>query len=250
MILLIDCGNSSIKLAISDGSFIDEVHSMDYINLSKFKSNLKKKINALNKINSIEKVYIVSVKKEVNNLLKTILNSGLKNIPIKFLNKRSFKNFKSTYKKPANLGIDRFFNCIGGNFLYPRSNLIIVDMGTATTIDVITKKLNHLGGIILPGALSAHYSLIKNTSMIKEEKVILNKTLLGQSTIECLSSGFVNGQFKMIDGLVQEIISSSNLRFKILITGGISNIFLDSFKNYEYHPTLVLNGILNYIIKD
>ena len=54
----------------------------------------------------------------------------------------------------------------------------------------------------------------------------------------------------MIDGLVQEIISSSNLRFKILITGGISNIFLDSFKNYEYHPTLVLNGILNYIIKD
>ena len=103
----------------------------------------------------------------MNNLLKTILNSGLIIIPIKFLTKRSFKNFKSTYKKPANLGIDRFFNCIGGNFLYPKSNLIIVDMGTATTIDVITKKLSHLGGIILPGALSAHYSLIKNTSMIK-----------------------------------------------------------------------------------
>lgn len=249
MNLLIDCGNSSIKLAISDGFLIEEVHSIDYTNLSLFKSNLKKKISLLNKYNSISMVYVVSVNKEINLILEEILKIVLKKIIPKFLQKRSFRNFKTKYKKPSTLGLDRFYNCLGGNFLHPKSNLIIVDMGTATTIDVVNKKLFHLGGIIIPGALTAHSALIKNTSMIKEEEVVLSSKLIGESTIECLSSGFINGQAKMIDGLVQEVISSSRVKFKVLITGGLSNIFLDSFENYEYQSSLVLNGILNYINK-
>ena len=131
----------------------------------------------------------------------------------------------------------------------PDGTSLIVDFGTATTFDVIDKKLSHIGSIIIPGALTAHYSLLRNTSMIKTREIILTNKLLGSSTSECLSSGFVNGQVHMIRGIVQEIQQTSKLKFKVLVTGGISNIFLEAFKDYEYHSSLVLNGIVNYINK-
>ena len=123
-------------------------------------------------------------------------------------------------------------------------------MGTATTIDAMKKNLSHLGGLILPGALTAHYSLVSNASLINKRSILLNNKLIGTSTSECLSSGFLNGQIQMIKGIVREIKKSTGLKYKVLITGGISNIFADSFKDYEYHTSLVLNGIINYIKKD
>ena len=249
MNLLIDCGNSSVKLAFSNGSIVEEVYSIDHSSDSSFKSNLKLKVNQLKKHFSIKEIFIVSVNKEIEPILKEALIKVFNKVPIKFLKNRKFKSFKTSYKNPAMFGLDRFFNCIGGNLIYPKSNLIIVDMGTATTFDVIDKKLSHIGGIIIPGALTAHYSLLSNTSMIKTREIILTNKLLGSSTSECLSSGFVNGQVHMIRGIVQEIQQTSKLKFKVLITGGISNIFLESFKDYEYHSSLVLNGIVNYINK-
>ena len=247
MNLLIDCGNSSVKLAFSDGSIIEEVYSIDHSSDSLFMSNLKFKVKQLKKLFPIRGIFIVSVNKEIEPILQKILIDVFNKVPIKFLRKRKFKNFKSSYKNPATFGLDRFFNCIGGNLLYPENNLIIIDMGTATTFDVIDKKLTHIGGIILPGALTAHYSLMKNTSMIRSQEIILTNKLLGCSTSESLSSGFINGQVHMIKGIVKEIRDSSRLKFKILITGGISNLFLDAFEDYEYHTSLVLNGIVNYI---
>ena len=250
MYLLIDCGNSSLKLTISNGSTIDEVHSIDYLNFTTFKYNLKSKINKINSKISIKSVYVVSVKPEIELLIGKILKNIFKNIKVKFLKKRVFKKFKSNYSKLNTLGLDRFFNCIGGNYIYPNSNLIIIDMGTATTIDAMKKNLSHLGGLILPGALTAHYSLVSNTSLINKRSILLNNKLIGTSTSECLSSGFLNGQIQMIKGIVREIKKSTGLKYKVLITGGISNIFADSFKDYEYHTSLVLNGIINYIKKD
>jgi len=247
--LLIDCGNSSLKFTISNGSYIEEVHSMDYSNLKVFKSNFKSKINHIRLRNLVTYVYIVSVNREIEPLIESILKSLLKGIKVKFLKKRVFKNFKSSYKKINTLGLDRFFNCLGGNYLYPKSNLIIIDMGTATTIDILEKNLSHKGGLILPGALIAHYSLIMNTSMINKKNILLDKKLIGASTSECLSSGFLNGQSEMIKGIVREIKKTSQLKFKVLITGGISNIFIEQFKDYKYHSSLVLNGIINFIKK-
>jgi len=53
----------------------------------------------------------------------------------------------------------------------------------------------------------------------------------------------------MIKGIVKEIKKTSKLKFKVLITGGISNIFVEQFKDYKYHTSLVLNGIINFIKK-
>lgn len=237
-------------MALSSGTYIDEVHSINHSVSSNFKTSFKLAIKRINKRNIVRNVYIVSVNREVEPLVADIISKTIKNVPVKFLKKRTFKNFKSSYKNTSNLGLDRFFNCVGGNYLYPKNNLIIIDMGTATTIDVIDKNLTHIGGLILPGALTAHNSLIQDTSMIKKKSISYSNKILGSSTLDCLSSGFFNGQYHMINGIVNEIKKNHKLRFKILITGGISGTFIDYFKEYDYHSNLILNGIINFINKN
>lgn len=247
MKLLIDCGNSSIKLAINKSSSIGRISSIDYSSYPQLKRDLSSTIKGLKAKNKIKAIYIVSVNKEIDPLLKEILSKNLKGIPLEFLNKRKFKNFKCSYKKSTTFGLDRFFSCLGGTFLFPKKNLIIVDMGTATTIDVIDKELLHMGGLIIPGALTAHHSLLRNTAIVQSRELLLKDKLLGCSTEECISSGFINGQSFMIKGIVDKIKKSSELRFKVLITGGIANIFNKNFSKYQYEPSLVLNGMRFYL---
>ena len=144
--------------------------------------------------------------------------------------------------------MDRFFNCIGSRTIFPNSAYIIVDIGTATTIDVVDKKFSYLGGLILPGPLTSYSSLMQQTSMIGNHKILLKKKILGASTAECLSSGFVHGQSLMIESIVNQIKKTYKQPFKVILTGGLSDIFKRFLpKNYLLDLKLTFKGVAFFI---
>ena len=248
MRLLIDCGNSSIKFALNMKLEVKKIIEVRLNNPKKLSLDLSKTLNALLKKRNIEGIYLAFVNKEAKDILLGIIKKKFSNIKIRILTKRRFNNFKLNYEKPNTLGMDRFFNCIGSRIIFPNSAYIIVDIGTATTIDVVDKKFSYLGGLILPGPLTSYSSLMQQTSMIGNHKILLKKKILGASTAECLSSGFVHGQSLMIESIVNQIKKTYKQPFKVILTGGLSDIFKRFLpKNYLLELKLTFKGVAFFI---
>jgi len=248
MRLLIDCGNSSIKFALNMKLEVKKIIEVRLNNPKKLSLDLSKTLNALLKKRNIEGIYLAFVNKEAKDILLGIIKKKFSNIKIRILTKRRFNNFKLNYEKPNTLGMDRFFNCIGSRTIFPNSAYIIVDIGTATTIDVVDKKFSYLGGLILPGPLTSYSSLMQQTSMIGNHKILLKKKILGASTAECLSSGFVHGQSLMIESIINQIKKTYKQPFKVILTGGLSDIFKRFLpKNYLLDLKLTFKGVAFFI---
>lgn len=126
---------------------------------------------------------------------------------------------------------------------------MVLDMGTATTVSIIDKNKNYLGGLIIPGirisqdALSSSTSQLPRISLEKPEKVI------GKNTIDCMKSGAVYGSASMIDGLADRIEDELGEKVTIIATGGNAESIVSVCKrDVIYDGNLLLDG-LNFIYK-
>ncbi|MBQ9673224.1 MAG: type III pantothenate kinase [Ruminococcus sp.] len=149
---------------------------------------------------------------------------------------------------PAQLGSDQVADAVAaiGKYKLP---CIILDMGTATTVSVIDRNKNYLGGLIIPGirisqdALSSQTSQLPRISLEKPEKVV------GKNTIDCMKSGAMYGTASMIDGLAERIEGELGEEVTIVATGGNSEAVVAVCKrNVIYDSNLLLDG-LNMIYK-
>ena len=129
-----------------------------------------------------------------------------------------------------------------------KNNYIILDFGTATTFDVLIKKTYH-GGVIAPGVklslntLSDRASLIPNINLKKTNKVI------GLNTINAVRSGFFWGYAGLIDNIVNLIKKETKKSFKIIITGGFSDLFKKSIKTkVTLNKDITINGLIKAAI--
>jgi len=248
--LLVECGNSSIKLALNNKLSIGAVQSVDCVNKSSIQSNFSRTIKKILKNKQVEIVYISYVNKYAKDIVLKIIKKELVGVETKILNKRTFKNFKLRYNKPNTLGMDRFLNCVGAQSISIKKSFIVVDIGTATTIDVIDSKLTIIGGVIIPGPITSYQSLISSTSMIGNHSIRITKKILGNSTKESLSSGFTYGHYLMISSFVNLIKKKYKKPFKVIVTGGLSEIFRSFFpKNYLIDSKLTLKGMA-YIVEN
>lgn len=149
------------------------------------------------------------------------------------------------YKNPNEVGADRIANAIGAVNAFPNKNLIIIDMGTATTLDVVTKKRDYLGGAILPGMRLGMESLRSNTAKLMEVDIETPASFVGRTTRESIQTGLYFGQL----GALKEIIKGMrNETFAdepalIIGTGGFSQLFRDKSLFDVILPDLVLQGL-------
>src|SRR3990167_7938738 len=102
------------------------------------------------------------------------------------------------YKNPAEVGADRIANAIGAVSAYPGQHIIIVDMGTATTLCAISNKKNYLGGAILPGMRLGMESLKNNTAKLMEVDIEPPESYVGRTTKSSIQSGLYYGQLGAI----------------------------------------------------
>lgn len=148
------------------------------------------------------------------------------------------------YKSPETLGADRIANVVGGLAMF-RRDLVVIDFGTATTFDVVSRKGVYHGGIIMPGIGMSTDILADRTALLKKAVLKKPKGIVGKSTAECMISGIVNGAAAAASGLIRGIRSEQGRAFMPIATGGWGRFivrFIPEIKQYE--ENVGLYGIL------
>ncbi len=149
------------------------------------------------------------------------------------------------YRNPLEVGPDRIANAIAASHLYPGRNVIIIDLGTATTFDVIRGGRDYLGGIILPGLKIAMEALEKNTARLPTVEIVPPTELVGRSTVEGIQSGLYFGNRAVIKELTREIREQAFRGESAVVigTGGFSRLFQEERVFDALLPDLVLVGL-------
>ena len=149
------------------------------------------------------------------------------------------------YRNPLEVGPDRIANAIGAALAYPNQHSIIIDLGTATTIDVVRAGRDYLGGIILPGLRMSMMALEQNTARLPSVEIAAPPDLIGRSTIEGIQSGLYFGHRAMIRELTREIRERTFQGEPVVAigTGGFSRLFQGDQLFDALLPDLVLVGL-------
>ncbi len=174
----------------------------------------------------IEKILFCSVVPRSFNLIKKFLSKKIKKrcYEVKELELISLIKINVNYKQ---VGSDRLTNAIG--LVNDKDNFVIIDFGTATTFDVVTKK-TYRGGIIAPGIKISLNTLFDKATLIPKVNLKKIKKVIGNDTISAVRSGFFWGYTGLIDNIINLIKKETRKSFKLVITGGLSNLFKSSIK--------------------
>lgn len=148
-------------------------------------------------------------------------------------------------RNPLEVGADRIANAIAVSEMYPGSNAVVVDFGTAITLDAITAKREYLGGSICAGLGLAMEALGSKTAKLPFVEITQPRLALGRSTIECIQGGLYFGYLGMIKELVARIRQEAfdDEQCRVVATGGFSQLYRDSGLFDELVPDLVLRGV-------
>lgn len=122
---------------------------------------------------------------------------------------------------PAQLGSDLVANAVAGIAEY-KPPMIIFDFGTATTISVVDRKKNYIGGSILPGIRISSDTLTSRTSQLPKISLEAPKRVIGTNTIDCMKSGVIFGNAACIDGMIQRIQDQLGEKATVIATGGLA----------------------------
>jgi type III pantothenate kinase len=148
-------------------------------------------------------------------------------------------------KNPNEVGADRIANAIGAIAAFPEKDLIVVDMGTATTLCAITKDRSYLGGAILPGLRLCMEALKNNTAKLMAVDIEIPSAYMGRTTRESIQSGLYYGHLgalkEIILGFKKEIFHGAAV--KVIGTGGLAQLYEESGLFDMLISDLVLQGL-------
>jgi type III pantothenate kinase len=125
------------------------------------------------------------------------------------------------YRDPASVGADRIANAVAALERYG-APAIVVDLGTATTFDVLLKPRRYKGGVIAPGVLTGAEHLVRRAARLSAFELKPPARIVGQSTEESLQSGVFHGAVGQIDAIVRQISREERIRPKVIATGGLA----------------------------
>jgi len=241
MIIVGDIGNTETKICLVNSKNII-IKRIILITKKMNSSSLEKSLFNLNLKNKlIDKCLFCSVVPKSFNEIKTFFNKTykIKCHELKKLKLNKLIKIKVDYKQ---IGSDRLSNAI--SVINNKDNFIILDFGTATTFDVLIKNTYH-GGVIAPGVKLSLDTLTDKATQIP--KINLKKTnkVIGLNTISAVRAGFFWGYEGLIDNIVNLIKKETKMSFKIIITGGFSNLFKNSIKTkVTLNKDITINGLI------
>ena len=241
MYILGDIGNTETKIflvSINNKIIKKLTYSTKDLNQTKLK---KLFINFKIDYEKINKILFCSVVPKSFNMIKKFLSKKIKIrcFEVKDLNLKSLIKIKANYKQ---VGSDRLTNAI--SLTNNHNNFIIIDFGTATTFDVLIKN-TYSGGIIAPGVKLSLNSLSDKATLIPKIDLKKIKNIIGNDTISAVRSGFFWGYAGLIDNIIYLIKKETRKSFKVIITGGFSDLFKKSIKTKVYHnKDITINGLI------
>lgn len=242
MILAIDMGNTNIVVGcIEEGEilFVERLCTDLSETELEYAIGIKTVLELYNiKVNDIDGAIISSVVPP----LTTIIQRAIKKIVGKdalVVGPGVKTGLNILMDNPKTMGADLIVDSVAGIQEYG-APLIIIDMGTATTVSVIDADKNYIGGMIIPGLKVSLESLVNRTSQLPRIGLDAPAKAIGKNTVDCMKSGILLGNASMIDGLIDRIREEIGYNAKAVATGGLAKTVIPLCK----HDIVVDDGLL------
>ena len=246
MFLAIDIGNTNVTFGLFEGEKLrhtwrlaTNVHKMpdEYavllLNLLQFKGISSSDINEVALCTTVPPLAPTFTEMLQNyfKITPIVVGAGLKTgVRIRFDN-------------PREVGPDRIVNTVAGYKLYGGPT-IVVDLGTATTFDTISKEGDFIGGAIAPGPMTAIESLFLRTSALPRVQLTHPAKAIGTNTIAAMQSGIMFGYAGLIEGVVTRIEKELGSKATVVATGGYGSIIAKETDIFDVvNPDITLIGL-------
>jgi type III pantothenate kinase len=246
MLLAVDIGNSNIVLGVYEGKKLlthwrlmtqaertAEEYGVLVTNLAALKGIHREQVDAI--VVSCVVPPMSSMIQELGSLFfgltPLVVGPGVKTgMPI-------------LYDSPKDVGTDRIANGVAAYEKYQES-CIVIDFGTATTFDFISKKGEYMGGSIAPGLLISVEALFQRASKLPRVEVVKPKEVVGKNTVQSIQSGIFYGYVGLVDGIVRRIQKENRVRSRVIATGGLAPLIAsESSVIEEADEFLTLEGL-------
>jgi len=230
--LVVDAGNTSIKIALFEGKKLSKVVRVEPNNIEKMKSVYTHYGCPPTIISSVRST------EETEHLLQLFGNAILATASIKL-------PIMLAYESKSSLGIDRICNAVAMQNATPKKNSVCFDIGTCLKVDCVNHDGIYLGGSIAPGIDLRFKSLHDYTAKLPLISTKKKTSLIGNSTTESMVSGVMNGMQAEITQLI-ELYQQQWAEVIIYITGGDAHFFdFPHKKNIIIDENLTLKGLFN-----
>jgi type III pantothenate kinase len=236
MNLLIDIGNSGAKVAIADKDRFLSIERYDNLTFEDLLPFVKR-------YHPVAAICSSVVNDDKQSVICEQLNEYVKKVIL--FNHKTPVPVKNCYATPETLGIDRLAAAVGANYLFPATDCIIFDCGTAITIDFVSQSGEFLGGNISPGLQTRFKALNVFTAKLPLENVAENTPAVGTTTVTAIQAGVIHGVCYEIETYIDK-----NPHCNIIFTGGDAFFLVKNIKE----PIFVvcnlviigLNRVINY----
>lgn len=240
MILAIDIGNTTTKFGVFEDDKLIKRHLIPTIR-SKSSDEIYESLDGELNYN-FNGAIVSSVVPELRESFQNLIENHFNTSAIFVGNDFDF-GFKILYNPPENVGIDRLVAAYAAVKKYGKP-CIVCDFGTATTIDVVNKQNEYLGGIITPGMNLLADALHQRTSKLPKIELRKPPKVIGDSTVSAIQSGVYYGYIGLVDGIVKQMIAELGEKPKVIATGGLVKTIAETSKTIKIvDENLMLEGL-------
>lgn len=253
MVLTIDVGNTNIVLGCFDG---DRIAFTERLSTDIGKTSLEYAIlfrMALDlhdvKMESVDGAIIGSVVPPVTPVIRTALRKVC-GVTAYVLGPGLKTGLNIRMENPASVGADLIAGAVGAMESYP-CPLMVIDLGTATTMCVVDEKETFIGGMIMPGIRVSLKSLVQEASMLQGISLEKPKTVIGHNTVDAMRSGILFGNASMIDGMIDRTEEEIGKKLTVIATGGLASQVIGSCRHsIVLDEDLVLKGLARIYVRN
>ena len=229
MLLAIDMGNTNIEVGVIDD---EKIHFTERISTDRDKTELEyavilKTVMDIHGIDrkSITGSIISSVVPPLTHIMKEAVRKLIKNVNPMVVGAGLKTGLNIKIDDPRTMGADLVVDSVAALTEYGAPS-IVVDMGTATTITVIDKDKNYIGGVIIPGVMTSLEALVSDTSQLPRVSLSSPEKFICTNTVDCMKSGIINGQASLVDGMIERFEDELGYKALVIATGGLSKVII------------------------
>jgi type III pantothenate kinase len=246
MLLAIDIGNTHTVVGVFDGkrlvadwrmaSLAHRTEDENWLTIRSFCSE-----GGID-VGSLTGVGISSVVPDLTGIFEGMARKHLKVDPVT-VGAHLDLGIKVLYADPAAVGADRLCNAVAGYAKYG-GPLVIIDFGTATTFDVVSKAGEYLGGVITLGLESTAAELHRRTAKLPKIELRFPEEIIGRDTTSSMQAGVMYGALDALEGTIRRIRLELGTSARVIATGGLAKVVAPLAPVIEkVEPVLVLEGI-------
>lgn len=246
MLLVIDVGNTNVKLGVFRGAELLEQWRLP-TDLQKAFAEYGEDIqNLLERagiaLQEIEGIAITSVVPPLKYPLHQIARVWFRLTPL-YMDPSTDTGLKILYDTPSELGTDRIVGAVAAVAKYG-APCIVVDCGTATTFNAVNAAHEFIGGVIAPGMMISALALFSRAAKLPQVEIKRPDKVIATSTIGAIQSGLYHGYVGLVDGVLSQMIAELGSRPRVIATGGVAPLIADGSKFIEeVDRTLTLDGL-------